>query len=46
MEVVNWFYEERLYTWELTNVRNSFFSDIIAKNNNNACAFFATEARL
>lgn len=41
-------YKERLriYNLELKNARQSFFSDIIAKNNNNARALFATVDRL
>ena len=41
-------YKERLhiYNLELRNARQSFFSDIITKNNNNARALFATVDRL
>ena len=41
-------YKERLgfYHLELKNARQSFFSDIIAKNKNNARALFATVDRL
>ena len=41
-------YKERLhiYNLELRNARRSFFSDIIAKNNNNTRALFATVDRL
>ena len=41
-------YKERLriYNLELRNARRSFFSDIIARNNNNSRALFATVDRL
>ena len=36
----------RIYNLELRNARRSFFSDIIAKNNNNTRALFAAVDRL